>query len=248
MPAATYGVTGRGPAVVLLHGVGPGPESFAEIAEDLAVDHLVLTVERPWSPRRPTSLDEQALSVVAALRHAGVAPATIVGVSGGATLALHLATYAPEVVAGLVVHEPLVGRHAPSLARVFAEGLRRVQADDGEVISFVRDVMGPTAWERLPPLSRMRVEGGAARARNEVPVFASFAPTAEELGALRSIPLVTSVGGDSGPARFEAARALERLAGARIEVIEAAGNLVHVEQPAAFVSLVRRSVAGRVAA
>jgi pimeloyl-ACP methyl ester carboxylesterase len=94
----------------------------------------------------------------------------------------------------------------------------------------------------------MRVEGGAVRARNEVPVFASFAPTAEQLGALRSIPLVTSVGGNSRPERFEAARALERLAGARVEVIEGAGNLVHVDQPAVFIDLVRRTVGARAAA
>ena len=239
MPAATYGITGRGPAVVLLHGVGPGPESFVDVAEQLAVDHLVLTVERPWSPRRATSLDEQALSVVAALRHAGVAAATIVGVSGGATLALHLATYAPEVVAGIVAHEPHVGRHAPSLATVVAEGVRRVQADDGEVISHVRDVMGPAAWDRLPPLSRMRVEAGAVRARSEVPVFASFAPTAEQLASLRSVPLVTTVGGDSRRERYDAAGALERLAGARVEVIEGARNLVHVDRPEAFIGVVR---------
>lgn len=240
MPAATYGVVGRGPAVVLLHGVGVGPESFAGVRDELAADHEVLTVERPWSPLRPTPLDEQALSIVAALRHAGIDAAAVVGAGEGGTLALHLARYAPEVVTVVVAHEPGVGSHAPSLATRLAEVVRRVQADDGEVIECVRSLLGPASWDALPPASRVRIEAGAARARSELPIFIARTP---DLAALRNTSVVTTVGATSAIERFEAARAIERVAGARLEVIAGAHHLVQQDAPVAFAEVIRQAVA-----
>ena len=41
---------GRGPVIVLLHGVGVGPESFASVAELLEDRHPVVALERPAGP------------------------------------------------------------------------------------------------------------------------------------------------------------------------------------------------------
>jgi pimeloyl-ACP methyl ester carboxylesterase len=233
--------------LVLLHGVGPGPEAFADVAALLSADHRVLCPERPWSAAAPPSLDDQATAVAVAMAVAEMSPATVVGVSGGATLALRLAALAPGAVERLVVHEPLVGHHAPTLATRFKAWAARVEGDDADVLAFVRSVMSESTWSILGQASRARVLQSLDRIRAEVPVFGGFDPSTEELEALQRIPVLTTIGGRSGPERREAATVLATLAGATVVTIADAGNLPHVDAPVAFVDAVRAFVAGEVA-
>lgn len=236
------------PNVVLLHGVGPGPEAFADVAALLSADHRVLCPERPWRPGAAPSLDDQAIAIAVAMVGADSSPATVVGVSGGATLALRLAVMAPGAVERLVVHEPLVGRHAPTLAARFRAWSERVAGDDADVLAFVRSVMSDLTWNRLEPTSRTRVLASLDRIRDEVGVFGRFEPSDLDLALLERIPVLTSVGGRSGPERTEAAAVLARLAGASVVTIDGAGNLPNIDEPVAFAELVRSFVTSTVAA
>ena len=242
MPATIHLDRGEGPGVVLLHGVGAGPATFATVADDLAHDHHVLVVERPVGGRglgEAVDLAEQVEQVVALLTQERAVGVAVVGVSGGATLALDLAIRHPGVATGLVVHEPLLGHQAPALHRRFAEAAAQAEAGDEAALAVVRSVMGEPAWAALDPAVRADAAAGAARWRAEIPQFAAFDPSQDDLRALVGLPILCTVGATSGPERHAAAAALARLAGAEVTVVAGAGNAVQLDAPHAFAQLVR---------
>ena len=239
MPLLPATDLGHGPGIVLLHGVGAGPETFVDLARLLAVDQRVLILERPGGEGWAVALDEQAHAVAETMTGLGCAGAVVVGVSGGATLAVALGIRHPAVVGGLVLHEPLVGPHAPELHDRFAAAARHAQRGDAEALEVVQGVLGAATWERLDPSARARVAAGAARARAEIPVFAAFSPTAVELATLRRGPVLTSVGEASGRERHAAAEILAALTGASVAVVPGAGNAVQLDAPDAFAGVIR---------
>jgi pimeloyl-ACP methyl ester carboxylesterase len=230
---------GSGPPVVLLHGVGPGPGTFSRVARELATDHRVVVLERAWDPDRPPTLAEQAAAVSEAIGALGLVHPTLVGVSGGATLALVVAIRHPDRIGGLVVHEPLVGPAAPDLHRTFTDAAERAARDDRSALDVVRTVVGEPTWRALTAAERDRIRAGAARARAEIPVFAAFAPTVAELATLRARPVLVTVGERSGEERSAAAAVLVELAGARVTVLPGAGNAAQLDAPAGFAAVVR---------
>jgi 3-oxoadipate enol-lactonase len=102
----------RGPALVLVQGLGLDGRFWFEIPEKLAND-----AEKPWRvlvpdnrgvgrsdlPRRPWSMADMADDVAAMLDHAGVRRAVVVGISMGGMIAQHVALRHPDRVTGLVL-------------------------------------------------------------------------------------------------------------------------------------------------
>ena len=239
MDASVHSDAGQGPVVVLLHGVGVGPASFDELAGLLERDHRVVVVERPGGPSSAPSLEEQADRVADLLVVSGASGGCVAGVSGGATLGLLLGIRRPEVVGGLVLHEPLVGPLAPMLHRRFVTAAQLAAEGDAGAISVVRAVMGEATWDRLSDADRAEVVDQAARSRAEVAVFAAFAPTIDELRSLRSIPTIVSIGGRSGPERWEAAEAVQEHAGAELRVVPGSGNAAQLDAPGPLADVIR---------
>ncbi len=103
---------GAGPPVVLVHGANGTWQDFpADLIEDLARDHTVITLDRPghgWSgaPRGPLGLAENSAALLALLRAQAAAGATLVGHSYGAAVALRAALEAPGLVAHVVAITP----------------------------------------------------------------------------------------------------------------------------------------------
>lgn len=241
MPATVHLDRGEGPGVVLLHGVGAGPATFDTVADGLVPGHRVLVVERPagedGGPGLP--LGEQADRLVSLLEGEGAIGAAVVGVSGGATVALALAIRHPGAASALVVHEPLVGRHAPNLHERFRAAAELAATGDDAAISVVRSVMGDRTWAALAADQRDAIVAEAPRWRAEIPQFAAFDPTEAELRSLGALPVLVTVGGRSGEERYAAAGVLARLAGAAVEVVPGAGNAVQLDAPVPFARLVR---------
>mgnify|MGYP001575370538 FL=1 len=100
-------------------------------------------------------------------------------------------------------------------------------------------MLGPSTWERIGPAARAGVAAQAGRARLEVPVFAAFDPTKEELAGLRGLPLLTTIGALSGPDRWSAAEVLRAQAGADVVVLPGCGNAAQVDAPVALADAVR---------
>ncbi|GAA2602775.1 alpha/beta hydrolase [Dactylosporangium fulvum] len=128
---------GSGDPVVLVHGSGGGLHSWVTVADRLAPDH------EAWMPARrgygPSDVppgvksfkDEVAdvVAVVEAAREATGRPVHLVGVSYGATLALHTASTDPGGLRSLAVFEP----------PLFAAGAEIVPLLDRYRAAFERD-------------------------------------------------------------------------------------------------------------
>lgn len=220
---------GTGPVVVLLHGVGVGPDSFDTVVEQLVSRHRVVVLRRP----RAAAVAEQAAAVVAAIRSLDSGPVTLTGVSGGATVSLAAAMASPAVVGAVVAHEPLLGAHAQALHGRITAVARALATGDITSREWFRSLVGPRTWARLPP----ELDGADVGAE-EVAPFAAWSPEPAALDSLRRLNLTTTVGEWSGPARHEAARVLAERAGAEVIVLPGSGHLPQLEDPCAFAQVV----------
>ena len=102
------GGTGRGPAVVLLHGIPGGAVTWQSVADALMVDHDVVVPDLLGfgASDRPSGLDElhveaQAVALLALLHELELPSVVLVGHDFGAPTAVTVARLAPARVAGL---------------------------------------------------------------------------------------------------------------------------------------------------
>jgi pimeloyl-ACP methyl ester carboxylesterase len=244
-----------GPAVVLVHGVGVGPESFVETARLLSVSgrqvHRVVRGGYETSPSNTPGNDRPAISNLEAqvdriledIMKREEQPSVWVGVSGGATLGVIAACRRPAVIAGALLHEPLIGTRAAALhdgVQAAAARLAGGQLDSAAVESsaadFVAGLVGPESWEALGVDGRTAVLERARLVGAEVPYFASFeAPTAFD----DAVPVLITVGERSPAPRHEAAERAAELLKGRLVVIPGIGHLPQVEAPETFAELIR---------
>lgn len=229
-------------AVVLLHGVGLDPHLFDPLMSEFARRSLPPSVAllrpayRPGSTCRP-SVEEQAESLLDEIAPLG--RVAVVGLSGGATIAVAMAVTGHRCLGAVIAHEPLVGPLAPTLFGVVVEAADRLASDGsaGAVDRFVGSLVGPATWAALPASARQFVNDHAEVVRDEVPEFVAFTPTSAALAALR-VPLLVTTGGDSAPVRHEAAGILRGISGCVLAVIEDGGHLAPWEQPAGYAAVV----------
>ncbi|WP_428670163.1 alpha/beta fold hydrolase [Reyranella sp.] len=106
--ATAYDMTGRGPALLLIHGAEGGRRMFDDFVRVLERDFTVVRYDqRDCGETRnsPTSatLEELASDAAAFLEKLGLAPAVVYGTSFGSRIAQLVAIRHPEVVRGLVL-------------------------------------------------------------------------------------------------------------------------------------------------
>lgn len=106
--------SGQGKFVILLHGIGSGADSFADLSQRLASRFSVLVWNAPGyglssDPPRPLEPAEYGWVLASALQGVGVDRAVVVGHSFGAVVAAELAKRSPEQVAGVVLADASVG-------------------------------------------------------------------------------------------------------------------------------------------
>lgn len=228
---------GHGPVVMLVHGVGVDARSFDAVAERLAAHRTAVVVDRPGYGAATDRPVATAADQVAALRATVAAEAgavVLVGVSGGATLALAVALDPPDNLVGAVVHEPLVGPLAPELHDLVVEARERLADHPTPEVAaaFLADLArGPMdgTWPHPPP--------AAALVAAEVDLFSRLQPTAHELRARPALPLLTSLDRDAPPARQVAARVLATTAMAEVVALPGVGHLPQLQAPATFADL-----------
>ena len=251
-------VRGVGPALLLITGGGGDAGFWARIAPALAEDFTVVTYDRRGVSRSPrpdgwtaTSVDEQADDASALLRTLRLAPAVVVGHSGGASIASAIVARDPEVVRHAIMYEPPLLAVVPNGTEVvggFQATVERAMAEGGPrraMEVFIRANAGDAGYEAwvasTDPEFRERMFGGAATFFEiELPAFAAFVPDRDRLRA-SGVPLTVVVGEDNQAGWYgAAARWLLDGAGANASLVEMPGGHAGFEtHQDEFVALVR---------
>ncbi len=246
---------GRGPTLLLLHGIGASATAWTKQMERLGGDFTCLAPDLPGygdSPDPSTpGLDAIAADVAEVLDGR---PAHVVGVSLGALTALALARLRPELVASLVLADATLGRGAaPDAERERWLHGRQALADELATRSLERaaEIAGPNAGAEVVQEIAMHMR--RARASGYMNVARAIAETDARpwLGAIVK-PTLLLCGEDDRVTGMDVSRELlDRLPQARLSVIEGAGHAPHIEQPDRFAEVVRAhllALDGRIAA
>lgn len=227
------------PTSIYATGVGLSPNAFGSVADRVGGAHRLWV--RPGYEGRPApgGLADQIDDLARLIDEVG--SAWVIGLSGGATLALALGIDPPPGLIGIVTHEPLVGPLVPDLdARVRAGAASIAEVGVDAVEPFLFGLYGHDSWCRLPPEFDEWRQRHHAAAAAEIPSFADFAPDLSDLQAM-TIPHCTTVGARSGPERHRVAALLAE-AGATAVTIPECGHLALVDAPETFATAIAEFV------
>lgn len=239
--------------MVLIHGSWGDHENWQGVVPGLSEHYRVLTYDRRGhskSEKTPTqgSFDEDAVDASALLTKLGLAPAHVVGNSGGAIIALKLACKKPSAFRSLIIHEPPLlnlPTEDPQLARILGDGKRRaevvqrmLEAGDmaGGARQFVESIaFGPRGWDKLPPRLRETFISHADTWLDEQNDPMGLVVDFEELTQFRK-PSLLSYGGKSAPFfRPIVEKVAGAIPGSKLEVYPNDGHTPHISNPDEFV-------------
>lgn len=252
-----YVAQGRGDAVVFVHGSVNDYRSWRTQLAPFGERSRAVAYSRRyhWPNAQPRdgvayAAAQHAADLGALIEALGLAPAHVVGSSYGALTALTCAVARPELVRSLVLGEPPL---LPWLARLpdgaalldgfmatafgpAGQAFARGEAEAG-VRTFINGVIGPGAFDRLPPEARgMMLDNAAAmRAETTTPPEQYFpALSTDDVGRL-PMPVLL-VQGEASPRLFGLitdglARCLPQ---AERATIPAASHGMHAQNPAAY--------------
>ncbi len=242
--------------LVLVHGSWGSHHTWDLSAPGLARSFRVLAYDRRGhseSERPPGqgSVREDVADLAALIEHLGLAPAWVAGNSFGASIALRLAGERPDLLRGVVAHEPplfalLAGdpAMAPMLQavgeRIGAVAARIASGDHaGAAEEFVETVaLGPGSWPTLTPAIQQTFVENAPTFLDETrdPETVVLEPTS--LRAFGRPALLTK--GDQSPPPFAPviATLAGQMPGATVATFTGAGHIPHVTHPAEYVEAV----------
>ncbi|MGH3863175.1 alpha/beta fold hydrolase [Actinokineospora sp.] len=248
--------------VVLVHGSWGSRHNWDRVVQALAERFTVTAYDRRGhsDSERPLgqgSFQEDVADLAGLIALLGSSPAWVVGNSAGAVITLQAAAACPEVLRGIIVHEPplwgvldVLSPEAASFAVIeqgpIAEVLRRIAGGDpaGAAEMFVDAVaFGPGSWAQLPEGMRQTFTDNAPTFLDEATDPGSRSIDEPALARYRGPVLITS--GDRSPAMFQPvlSRLRELLPQAEFDVYRGAGHVPHVTHPAEYVSRILAFVA-----
>jgi 2-succinyl-6-hydroxy-2,4-cyclohexadiene-1-carboxylate synthase len=235
---------GAGPRVVLVHGFTQTGRSWGVVADDLARDHEVVTVDAPGHGGSAGVAAD--LPSGAALLGAAGGEAVYVGYSMGGRLALHLALSRPDLVDGLVLLGATAGIEAMD------ERAARRTADEALAAALERDGLDAFLgqWLAQPLFASLSAEAADLddRRRNTAAGLASSLRLAgtgtqealwDRLGTLTMPVLVLAGERDDRFAALGRRMADAIGTNATFAVVPVAGHAAHLEEPRAFLALLR---------
>lgn len=243
-----YRAAGRGEPLVLVHGSWGSHHNWDPVVPGLSAHHRVVSYDRRGhsESERPAgqgTFAEDVADLAALVETLDVAPAWVVGNSVGAVITLQLAAARPDLLRGVIVHEPplrgpLSEGGADELLRMVLE-LIRAGDHAGAAERFVDDVaLGPGAWAQLPERMRATMVDNAPTYLDEE--LAPDSRTVDEDALARyGGPVLVTSGGQSPPIFQPVLRHLARLLPQAHRLQYAgAGHIPHATHPEEFVSTV----------
>lgn len=194
-----YEIHGAGPTLLLISGATGDAGHFDKVAQLLSDKFTVVTYDRRGNSRsaRPdgwtkTSIPEQADDAAALIKALGLAPVAVYSTSAGAQIGLDLAIRYPQLLRGVVLHEPpmlSVLSHPeqvmPSIMGVIQKGMQ-AKGPPGGIEAFLRMVAGDAAYDAIDPAVKDRMLKNADVCFNiEFQAFGGYRPTDEQLAAIK---------------------------------------------------------------
>ncbi|MFD4325415.1 alpha/beta fold hydrolase [Nocardioides sp. NPDC058538] len=246
---------GTGTPLVLVHGSWGSHHNWDAVVPGLAERFRVVSYDRRGhsESQRPPGhghFSEDVADLAALIEQLGVAPAWVVGSSFGAAVTVKLAAARPEILRGIVAHEPpLFGlleagsQEAHAVAEIESGPLtevgRRIATGDhaGAAEQFAEQVaLGPGSWARLPEAMRAMMIANAPTFLDELRDTERLLVGEAELARYGGPALLTS--GDQSPPIFQhIERQLAKLLphASRI-TYSGAGHIPHVTHPEEYVA------------
>ena len=239
---------GEGPPIVLVHGFTQTRNCWGPVADDLRRDHTVIRVDAPGHGR--------SSEIMAGLRGGGrmIADqggrATYLGYSMGGRFLLHLALANPELVDGLVLLGATAGIDdaAERAARAEADQATGRRIREMGVRDFVHWWVANPMFAGIPPEHQFLTE----RMENTVEGLESSVtqagtgtqdPSWDRLHRL-DMPVLVMAGGDDDKYAALAERMVDGIGdNATLALVPGAGHAAHLEQPEAFLGLLREWLA-----
>jgi pimeloyl-ACP methyl ester carboxylesterase len=238
---------GQGPVLLLAHGFGGSARNFLPQARALRDQYRVLRWDarghaRSEAPDDPDRYEADCFVADAGqvLDESGATRAVVGGLSMGAVTALHFSLAHPERVRALVLAsfpaEPGSPHGISGIALALADAIER----DGLEAAGRRFVWGPDAGldERAAALVRQGFlehppHGLVHTLRRYVARFSAPDDLAADLRAL-GVPVLVVAGEHDAGSRPPSERLAVLLPQARLVVVEDAGHVVNLHQPARF--------------
>lgn len=156
--------TGAGPALLMISGGGGDAGYYTDVADRLADSYTVLTYDRRGNSRSTVDdstaqlrLEQQSADALAVLAHHDLTSALVFGGSGGALVALDLATSHPEAVDGLIAHEPPVLNLLPDTYRALFDEIDEITRIEGPWPGYLRFI---STIDRPDSPALLRKRGG----------------------------------------------------------------------------------------
>jgi len=234
---------GRGPLLLLLHGIGSSCTAWTRQTDRLQGDFTCMAPDMPGYGDSPDvaapGLDGIVETVADVLDGR---PAHVVGVSFGALVAISLAHRRPALVRSLVLSDATLGRALmPDAER--ARWLQNRVALANDLVSRSTERAAEIASPRAPVsvVDEIALHMRRARPSGYIEVAKAIADTDAEPW-LHEIaqPALVICGADDGVTGLAVSQRLAAsLRDARLVTIDAAGHAPHIEQPDRFAEAVR---------
>ena len=252
-----YEETGNGEALVMAHGSWGDHHNWDLVVPALAERYRVITYDRRGHsqserPATQGSFDEDADDLAALIKALGIAPALVIGNSGGSIIALKAAVRHSAAIRALVVHEPpliglLAGKPEFEAPLATAKGpmdqvaeLLSCQEWERAAQLFANTIaIGPGAWEDvMSPELRTTFVHNAPTFWDELHDSTGLWLDLDKLARFqRSILLTTGTASAPffGPVAEIVAAAVPTVTH---QVLDGANHVPHIVEPERFVSTV----------
>jgi pimeloyl-ACP methyl ester carboxylesterase len=237
--------------LVMVHGALETHQNWDWVVPHLSDSLRVVAYDRRGygdseRPNGKAGSREHVADLAALIEHLELAPAWVVGQSGGANITLRLAGERPDLFRGIVAHEPALLsllRDDPALApmlerfaQLVAAFNERVAAGDdaGAAEMFVEEGLGEGLWSEFPPEFRQMTIENAANTLDDLNDPESIAFDLEWIEDFTRPTLLTL--GDRTAPLFPpvTTRLAEAMPAAEVQEFAGAGHPIMVEQPEDF--------------
>ena len=252
-PQIRVAIQGDGPPLVMSHALGLDLHMWDALAARLATTHTVLRYDHRGHggsarPPGPYTIDDLVDDAARVVREWGRGPVAWVGLSMGGMVGQGLAVRHPELLSAAVLANS-TARYPAAAAGTWAARIVAVeQGGMAAVADAVVERYLHAGFRAAHPDTAAALRAGLLRADPVGYVAACHAVASvdwlDQLSAVKLPTLVIAGGRDAG-ATPEMARAIaERIAGAKVVILDDASHLSVAEEPDRFHALVADFLAG----